>query len=434
MSRPVDQKPALLGGPPAITIAEPDRWNRIGEEEVELVADMVRHGQMSLAGSGIALEFEQAFAKYIGVEHAIGITNGTSALFSAFYGVKVGPGDELITPSYTWFATFSSCVLLGARPVFCEIDPESLMVDPEDARRKITPRTRAIVCVHLWGNVCDIDSLLALSKETGLPIIEDCSHAHGAEWGGGMIGSFGKASAFSMQGYGSGAKPVAAGEGGVACTNDREVYERMLILGHYNRKGLADGLTIPEYKPLGSAGLGFKLRPHAVAMALAKTQLDRLPRLLEKRRATVATLDAALERLPGLSPLKVYPKARRGGFYGNYWALYKPEELGGLPRDRFIEAFRAEGAEGAARAWIGAGGYPLCHLMEAYKNGFDVFGHGRGPLGEGYKGYNEGDLPVTERTWQRTISLPIWNDPAPGAIDEYITALEKVVRNYKDLL
>jgi len=427
-------KPAILGGEPAITIAQPDRWNRIGEEEVQLVADMVRRGEMSLAGSGIALEFEKAFADYIGVRHALGVCNGTSSLFSAFYGVKVGPGDELITPSYTWFATFSSCVILGARPVFCEIDPESLMIDPEDARRRITPRTRAIVAVHLWGNVCDMDGLLALSKEKGIPVVEDCSHAHGAEWDGKKVGSLGLASGFSMQGYGAGAKPVAAGEGGVACTSDDEVYQRMLILGHFNRRGMADELTLPEYRPLGGTGLGFKLRPHAVAMALAKIQLDRLPRLLESRRAVVAKLDEALERLPGLAPLKVYPKARRGGFYGNYWGLYKPEELGGLPRDRFLEAFRAEGAAGTARAWIGGGGYAMGHLMTLYKNGFDVFGHGRGPLGEGYKGYREGDLPVTERAYERTISLPVWNDPVPGAIEEYVAALEKLVRNYKDLL
>jgi perosamine synthetase len=434
MATGADAKPAILGGPAAITIAQPDRWNRIGEEEVELVAGMVRRGELSLAGSGIALEFEKAFADYIGVRHALGVCNGTSSLFSCFYGVKVGPGDEVITPSYTWFATFSSCILLGARPVFCEIDPDSLMIDPEDAKRRITPRTRAIVAVHLWGNVCDLDALLALSKETGLPVIEDCSHAHGAEWDGRKVGSFGAASGFSMQGYGGGAKPVSAGEGGVACTSDREVYERMLILGHFNRKGMADELTLPEYRPLGSAGLGFKLRPHAVAMALAKVQLERLPRLLESRRALVAKLDQALARLPGLAPLKVYPKARRGGFYGNYWAIYKPEDLGGLPRDRFLEAFRAEATAGTARAWIGSGGYPLCHLMPAYRDGFDVFCYGRGPLGEGYQGYREGDLPVTERAWQHTISLPIWNDPAPGAVEEYIAALEKLVRHHKELL
>jgi len=434
MNTIVYEKPALLGGKPSITIAEPDRWNRIGEEEVELVASLVRQGSLSISGWGIGKEFEEDFAKFIGVKHALAVTNGTSALFSCFFGVKVGPGDEVIAPSYTWMATYSSCVLLGARPVFCEIDPESLMMDPEDVRRKISPKTRAIVCVHLWGNVCDLDALLAISKETGIPLIEDCSHAHGAEWDGQKVGSLGLASGFSMQGYGAEAKPVAAGEGGVACTNDQEVFERMLILGHFNRAGLEEDLTMPEHKAMIPTLLGFKLRPHGAAMALAKVSLARLPRLLENRRVMTAKLDAALERLPGLAPLKVYPKAKRGGFYGNYFALYKPEELGGLPRDRFIEAFQAEGAKGAARAWIGWGGYPLGHLMEPYKSGFDVFGYNRGPLCGDYQGYKEGDLPITERAHQRAICLPIWNDPAPGAVEEYIAALEKIVCNYKALL
>ena len=131
------------------------------------------------------------------------------------------------------------------------------------------------------------------------------------------------------------------------------------------------------------------------------------------------------------NPIRAAPSACEPAPPGTH---YRPEELGGLPRDRFLEAFRAEGAAGAARPWIGSGGYPMGHLMEPYKSGFDVFSLGRGPLGEGYRGYREGDLPVTERAWQRTICLPIWNDPAPGAVEQYVAALEKLTLNYKALL
>jgi perosamine synthetase len=141
-------------------------------------------------------------------------------------GLGIGPGDEVICPSYTWINTIGPALLLGARPVFCESDPDSLLIDPEDILRRITPQTRAIVAVHLWGNVCDMDALTAIGREKDIPIVEDCSHAPGATFRGLPIGRFGRAACWSLQG----SKPISAGEGGMLATDDDNVFSRACLI------------------------------------------------------------------------------------------------------------------------------------------------------------------------------------------------------------
>ncbi|HEX6972643.1 MAG TPA: DegT/DnrJ/EryC1/StrS family aminotransferase, partial [Limnochordia bacterium] len=154
-----------------------DRWRQVGEEEAQLVYQMTLRNELS-GGTPTVRAFEKAWAERFGTRYVLTTNNGTTALYSAMFGLGVGPGDEVICPSYTWIGSIAPAPFLGARPVFCEIDPETLTIDPIDVRRKITPNTRAIVAVHLWGNVCDLDALAAIRRETGAPIIEDCSHAH----------------------------------------------------------------------------------------------------------------------------------------------------------------------------------------------------------------------------------------------------------------
>ncbi|HQE83495.1 MAG TPA: DegT/DnrJ/EryC1/StrS family aminotransferase, partial [Candidatus Hydrogenedentes bacterium] len=165
-----------------------DTWTQIGGDEVRMVAEMTRRNELS-GGTPVVREFEEAWRKHIGSRFCVSVMNGTSALYSAYFGVGVGPGDEVICPVNTWICTIAPALLLGAKPVFCDIDPETLMLDPEDVKRKITDKTRCICAVHLWGNVCDMDALLALGKQHGIPVLEDCSHAHGAVYKGKMCGA-----------------------------------------------------------------------------------------------------------------------------------------------------------------------------------------------------------------------------------------------------
>ena len=227
--------PAALGGAPVfVQTAESqgklDPWQQITEQEAQVAYDMTLRNELS-GGTPIVREFEQMWRERYATRFAVSVINGTSAIHSAMFGLGIGPGDEVITPTYNWICSIAPAPMLMARPVFCEIDPRTLMIDPEDARRRITERTKAIVAVHLWGNVCDMDALMKLSEETGVAIIEDCSHAHGATYKGRPCGSIGHVGAWSLQG----SKPASAGEGGMVATNDVEIFERACLIGQVNR-------------------------------------------------------------------------------------------------------------------------------------------------------------------------------------------------------
>ena len=146
-------KLAILGGEPAVTIKNPEQWRREVEEEKKLVCDLIDKGAISGSGTGISKEFEDEFREFIGAKYCLTVSHGSTALASAFYAVGVGPGDEFITPAIGYIGSYEGALHLGARPVFCEIDPKTLLIDPRDAERKITPRTRAINIIHMNGRV-----------------------------------------------------------------------------------------------------------------------------------------------------------------------------------------------------------------------------------------------------------------------------------------
>ena len=419
---------ALHGGTPVVTVAPAERWQPPVEREIELVTGLIRDRYLSAAGKGFAKQFEDEFASWLGVKHCAAQSSGTSALQAAMFSVGVGPGDEVICPSHTWISSISPAIHLGARPVFCEIDPQTLVLDPADVARRISPRTRCIVAVHLWGNPADMDALLALGQQHSVAVIEDCSHAHGATYRGRKVGSIGAVGCFSMQGGSPGGKAVGAGEGGLIVTSDDHLCERILAYGHFNRAGLEDELISPEYKALGHLALGLKFRAHPLALAIAKASFE----TLEERNARIAAnrqrLFDALAELPGITPVQTYAGAQLGGFYGGLKAIYYPQVFGGLPVERFVAAANAEGAK------LSAGPYELLHLIPLFAQGFDFYGGGRGPLTGDYPGYRPGDLPVTEDVHPRILSLPALIDPSPGYIDQYADALAKVADHAYDLL
>ncbi|MDZ7374004.1 MAG: aminotransferase class I/II-fold pyridoxal phosphate-dependent enzyme, partial [candidate division KSB1 bacterium] len=306
-----------------------DNWRQMTEEEAQVAYEMTLRNELS-GGTPVVREFEAQWRQWVGTSYAMTLMNGSSALYAAYFGLGVGPGDEVICPTYTWICTIAPAVLLGARPVFVESDPRTLQIDPEDVRRKITGKTRAIVAVHLWGNVCNMDALTEISRETGVPIVEDCSHAHGAKWDGKIVGSIGQVGVWSLQG----SKAVSAGEGGVLATNDLEVFERACLVSQVNRIGGLD-LYTERYAELQPLGLGMKLRAHPLGIGIASVQLRKLDELNRRRRQYVEAVEAGLADIPGFEPVRVYPKAERGGFYA-FPVLYKPEELGGLSPETMI--------------------------------------------------------------------------------------------------
>ena len=238
---------ALLGGPKAVTQDEPDlfHWPIVTREDEEAVVAVLRAGTMS--NTAITMEFEKEWGAYQGTKYNLAHCNGTNALLSAMFGVGVGRGDEVISPSLTYCASALPAYLLGATPVFADIDPESICIDPRDIERRITPRTKAIVVVHYCGHPCDMDPIMEVANRRGVKVIEDVSHAQGTLYKGRMCGSIGHVAGTSMMG----GKSFAIGEGGMLSTNDRTIYERAVAFCHYERT--KSDVSLPELKDVVAA-------------------------------------------------------------------------------------------------------------------------------------------------------------------------------------
>ncbi len=444
--------PAILGGNPVFSISEDmpfpklDGWKQITEAEAQIVYEMTMRNELS-GRSTIVQEFECNWRDRHKTKYAVSLTNGTAALHSAMFGLGVGPGDEVICPTYTWMASITPALMLNARPVFCEVDPETLLLDVDDVRKRITSRTKAIVAVHLWGNVCDMDALMALSTETDVPVIEDCSHAHGASYNGKPVGSIGQAGAWSLQGN----KALSAGEGGVLATNNIEVFERACLLGQVNRaiNSIGDPELDPsrlKYAQLPPMGLGVKYRAHPLAIGIATVQLDKLDELNENRRAYIQEVTDGLKDISGVRPIKRYEGSEPAAFYG-FPILYDQEEMSDMPAPVFAEALRKEGVLANNNPYpyvVGEGvpvfskdiprnsnPYPLLHTLPLFSEGLDIFTNGRGPLctaemGGDYGGYSAGDLPITEKVCSQLIFLPLLTKPVDGAAARILTAIRKV--------
>ena len=337
-------KLAILGGPPAVTADTSEQWQRPVEEEKEAVCQLIDEGYLSGAGDGLPKQFEDRFREFIGCKYVLTTSHGHTALASAFFAAGLGPGDEFIHPVAGYIGSYAGALHVGAAPIFCEMDPKTLLADPADIERRITPRTRAICPIHTCGRVCDMDALLAVCEQHGTVLVEDAAHAHGSQWGGVKIGNLGHIACFSMQGGTPGGKPVGAGEAGIVATNDQELYERALIHCHLHRGGALGELTNPVYAQLDSELLGWKWRAHPLALAIARVSLKTLPYRIEHYTANREALLEKMSGIPGIELAHNYPKSKGTELYGGLRFLYDPDALGGLSAKRFCEALAAEGA------------------------------------------------------------------------------------------
>ncbi len=418
---------ALLGGPRAVTNPPVERWVQINDDVKAAVNALLDGGITTISGpTGIVGEFESAFAAMTGSKHALSMNSGTATLHSAYFAVGVGPGHEVLCPAYTWHASATPIIHCGATPVFCDIRPESMTIDPDDVERRITDRTRAVCAVHVWGNVCDMDRLCDIARRHSLALIEDASHAHGALWKGKPVGSMGDIGCFSMQG----AKAVSGGESGVAVTDDPALYDRMVLLGHFGRPRLG---VLDVVNTIGDMSLGTKYRAHPWAIAMANVGLRRLPELNAKRTANSEFLNDQLRECPGIGVFDPLPGATKGGFL-EYKFLLAPEAIGIVSRERIVEAMRAEGAPIAADRYSDMNyTYGLLHAAPLF-NEVD-----RRQLGGCFHDPIRSErpvkpsLPVAEDLNQRLISLPGFIDVTAESLAEVATAMRKVMERLDDL-
>ncbi len=418
---------ALFGGPKTITLDPGDifNWPIVTKEDEDAVLDVLRRGAMS--GTDVTMKFEEEFAAWQGCRYALGFSSGTAAIQGAMFGCKLGVGDEIICQSTTYWASCLQAFSLGATIVFAEVDPDTLCIDPKDIEKRISKRTKAIMVVHYLGHPADMDEIMALARKHNLKVIEDVSHAQGALYKGRKVGTFGDVAAMSLM---SG-KSLAIGEAGILATNNREIYERAIALGHYERFG--DKIETPDLKPFVGLPLGgYKYRMHQLSSAMGRVQLKYYDQRCEEIRKAMNYFWDLLHGVPGLRAHR--PARDSGSNMGGWYAahgLYRSEELGGLSVTRFTEAVRAEGAEGV---------YPGCnsalHMHPIFRD-CDIYGHGK-PTRIAHSDRDlrqpPGSLPISENIGKMTYAVPWFKKYRPEVIKQYADAFRKVVANYRDLL
>ncbi len=411
---------ALLGGEPVITQSGPHfTWPPLDEQTTTAVVNQLGQGVSIYDRSGVVERLEEELCEYHGTTHAVLTSSGTAALHSMYAACGLCPGDEVIVPAYTFFATVTPLLHLGAIPVLADCD-EFGNLDPADVARRISPSVKAVVVTHMWGQPAAMRALKAITDEHNLILLEDASHAHGASIEGQRVGTFGHAAAFSM----NGPKPLSAGEGGFVLTEDDEVYYRVLLHGQYNKRCRSELPRDHQLYDYAVTGMGLKFRIHPLAASIALDQLGRLDDYLKGRTATAAYLCERLSELPGII-VPALPLGVRSSWYGLPLG-YATNELDGLPVERFHDALQAEGCREVDRP---SSTCPLNHLPLFQEPG---------PLFPGYDGtlsYSPGDFPKAEALHHNTLKLPVWHrEEDMPLVDSYIDAFCKVTENYRDLL
>ena len=422
-------KLALYGGTPVIKPEELPKdlfhWPIVNDAMRQAQTDVLDAGNMS--GTDISKAFEEKFAEWHGVKYALSHCNGTSSLLAAMYGVGLGPGDEVICPSITYWASCTAALGLGATVVFCDICEKDLQIDPASFEAHITPRTKAVIVVHYMAHPADMDAIMTIARKHGIKVIEDVSHAQGGHYKGRMLGTIGDVAGMSLM---SG-KSFAIGEGGMLLTNDFEIYCRAIRFGHYDR--ISKVYTPEEYKETNVVPFGgHKFRMHQVSAAIGLEQL-------KKYEPEIAEIDTAMKYLwNGIKDIKgfrmIYPEdegSDKAGWYASRFG-YDPEVFDGVDNIAFSKALDKE-----APGFGVSCNFPL-HLSSVFYNA-DIFGHGSPtashflPPGVDPKKLT-GELPVAMTINQRLLGEPPFKKFYPELLDRYIEGVHKVVENYKDLL
>ncbi len=408
--------PAILGGDRAITLDQEDalRWPIITTEDEQAVLEVLRSGNLSL--NQVVGELEEAYKTLTGRKFALTHNNGTSAILAGLHAIGMQTLDEVIVPSATWWSSVMPILHCGGVPVFAELEPDCLGLDPKDVERKITDKTKAIVVVHLFGMPSKMDELVGVAKKHNLKILEDASHAHGATYKGKPIGSFGDVSIFSMQGN----KLCPSGEGGILLCDDQEMLEAATRLGHYERLLNLES----DNKYFAATGFGFKFRMAPMAAALAHSQLAKLKERNDVRNANCQHLSKKLEALGFDTFLPTHDVNR---VYFEFLVRYN-EDKTGLPINDLAKALQAEGA------LVSAPRYPLLHQQPVFThNVWSKIARLPATKENPIHIYDPADLPNTTLGNGSLLKLPSFPSADEALLEQYAFAFEKVLTHAHDL-
>lgn len=317
---------ALKGGTPLRSIPY-HSWPVFDSSDEHLLLDVLRSGNWSFTGPK-ELEFSRRFADYCGAKEGLCVCNGTVSLEIALRALGIGPGDEVIVPSLTWMATALAVVNVGATPIFADVGRDDWCIDPVSIKRNLSPRTKAIIPVHLYSQMASMDAILEIAKTASLKVIEDCAHTHGSQWKGKFAGTLGDIGSFSFQQ----SKSMTSGEGGILITQDTALAERIFGLKNCGR----------PWKEGCSATFGGNFRITEFQAAILIGQLKRLPDQIQKRNDNIAYFEKQMAGLDGLTILPWKPEVTQRGLYG-LSIRYEASHFHGIPRDLLIRSVRAEG-------------------------------------------------------------------------------------------
>jgi dTDP-4-amino-4,6-dideoxygalactose transaminase len=364
---------------------------------IAAVVDCLQNGWLT-SGPRVR-EFEEAFAARSGVRHAVALSSCTAALHVALHAMGVGPGDEVVTPSFTFVAGAQSARWLGATPVFADVDPVTLCVNVETIEAAVTPRTKAIITLPYAGRPLDLEPIVAFAQARGIRVLEDAAHSAGMLDRGRWAGARSDAAAYSF--YAT--KNLTTAEGGMLLTNDDALAERARLLSlHGMSKDAWKRYAVPGAWRYDVTEPGFKFNLPDPLAALGIEQLNRLDAMQSRRDAIAARYREGLARVPGIR-LQA-PVAREGDRHS--WCMFVvlvDEREAGLSRDALVETLAREGIGTAVH-------YVPTHLFT------------------GYRAFTRGALPRTEEIWQQVLSLPLYPSMSDADVDDVLNAIERATR------
>jgi dTDP-4-amino-4,6-dideoxygalactose transaminase len=404
---------ALLGGAKTKTKPFP-LWPQYDERERDALLGVLESRVWWRTPGTRTLQFEQDFAAFHQATHGIAVTNGTHALEVILSALGIGPGDEVILPDYTFCATASCALFAGALPIMVDVDHETFCIDPDLVEAAITPQTKAIIAVHMGGHPADLDRLTNIAKSRGLTLIEDAAHAHGSEWRGRKVGTFGIAGTFSFQE----SKLMTAGEGGIIITNDAD-FERLARSAH-------DCGRLPGEWFYSHFNYGSNYRLSEWQGAILSAQLTRLDEQTLLRHQNSQLLDKLLGEIEGITPQRLDDRCTRNGHYA-YIFHHDSTAFAGTTTPRFIEAMLAEGIPNQAA-------YPPIHALDMFQNGAYRKRLSSNQASAEHA-YLQAPYPETERAAWETFWVPqyaLLGDEQD--MQEIVQAIRKIQHNAKELL
>lgn len=393
------------------------KWPHITAETKKAILKQLQKEEISIYNrSGVFETFEDEFLKFHNSKYALLFSSGTATLHAAMVACNFQPGDEVICPAYTFYATITPMFQTGATPILCDADKDG-NIDPDKIESLITDKTKAIMVTHMWGIPCKMDKIKEICKKHDLRLIEDCSHAHGAKYKGQYLGTFGDIGVFSLQGQ----KIITGGEGGIMITNNKELYDRALLFGHYNKRCRQEISEDSKYYPYAVTGFGLKLRAHPLAIAMAHEQFSHLTEWHKNKNENAQYLTKLLSDVNHVTT-PIFSEDQEPSWYAYVMQI----DVSKLTID--IHEFCDELINrGIADADVPGSTCPV-NLLTLFQKPEVLF-----PQYKDKIAYKEGDFPVAEKFFEQALKLPIDIERSKSydtVLENYAEIIEKVIKKY----